>query len=391
MRVFTAASGFAALMLLGACGGPPATQPGGGPPSVSVAQPVTVDLTLWDEYTGRLAAVERVEIRARVSGYLDQVLFDEGSLIEAGETLFIIDQRPFAAALDQAKAGLTAAQVRLDLAGNDLDRAERLFASRAISEEELDARRQEVRAAAAAVEASQAQVRQATLDLQFTEIKAPISGRVDRARVTIGNLVSGGTAGSTHLTTMVSMDPMYALFTADEQDYLRYTRLDRAGRRPSSRDTANPMRLKLPDESGFSREGYIDFVSAEVSQSTGTIEGRAVFDNADGVLVPGLFVRLQLLGESRDGAVLIPDSAILADQSERFVFVVDDGRALRRPVVPGRRLASFRLIESGLSGGESVIVSGVQRARDGEPVAAQATTIDLPDDLGNADVVGGIE
>ena len=319
---------FTAVLAAG-CGESPAPQ-APPPPRVAVAAPLSTLVTDWDEFTGRLAAVESVDIRARVSGYLESVNFEEGSFVQKGDSLFVIDPRPDTAVLNEAKAGLTRARVQLELATNDLERAQRLSDSLAISEEVLDERTQEKREAVATLEAAKAKVDSAALNVEFTHVKAPISGRIGRAFVTEGNLISGGNEGATRLTTIVSLDPIHFYFTGDERAYLRYLRLDRAGARPSSHDTQNPVRLRLADEDGFVHEGYMDFVDNRIDEATGTVQGRAIFPNPDYVLVPGMFAKIQLLGEGPYEALLIPDEAIGADQAQQFVFVLD-GLAIRRP------------------------------------------------------------
>jgi RND family efflux transporter MFP subunit len=337
-----------------------------------MAHPLAKSITDWDEYTGRVEAVEAVEVRARVSGYLQSIHFDEGGMIEEGDLLYVIDPRPYRAILEQAAAELTRAQVRLTLATNDRDRAERLFRSRAISEEEADARTQEQREAVAALAAAEAAVRAAELDVEFTEVRAPIGGRIGRWHVTRGNLISGGTEGSTLLTTIVSVDPVYVYFTGDEREYLKYSRLNLQGTRPSSRDFANPVRIRLVDETEFSREGRMSFVANTLDEESGTIQGRASFANTDGLLTPGMFVTLQLLGRGPYEALLLPDEAIGADQSQRFVYVVGgDSVVTRRPIDVGRIEGSFRVIEAGLTAADRVVVNGLPRVRPGAAVNAQ--------------------
>lgn len=357
-----------ALAILSGCGNedPPAAPPA---PPVDVATPLLREITDWDEFTGRLEAVQEVEVRARVSGYLQSVDFNEGALVRAGDPLYVIDPRPYQAILDQASAELQRAQVALDLANNELKRAERLFQTRAISEEQMDARTQNQRQALASLAGAQAALQSAQLDMEFTRITAPIDGRIGRTRVTPGNLVSGGDSNATLLTTIVSLDPIYLVFTGTERDYLRYLRLDQEGARPSSHHTGNPVRLKLSDEEGFVHEGVMDFVDNRIDRDSGTVTGRAVFENPDYVLVPGMFARVQLLGEGPYGALLVPDAAISRDQAFRFVYVLDaDDVAHRREVEPGRMEAGLRVIRSGLEAGDRVVVSGLQRVREGVKV-----------------------
>lgn len=341
------------------------------PPTVDVASPLVREITEWDEYTGRLAAVETVEVRPRVSGYLESVHFRDGQIVTKGDLLFVIDSRPFRATLAAAEAEVTGAQTRLELARNDAERAEPLVSTKAISVEEYDAKSKAALEAQAALEAAQAVVEQARLNVEFTEVRSPIDGRISNAFVTTGNLITGGAGGgdSTLLTTIVSLDPIYCYFTASEQDYLKYTRLAASGARPSSRDKANPVRIALADEADYSHEGKMDFVDNQLDELTGTIRGRAIFDNHNHQLIPGLFVRLQLIGETNPGAVLVPDLAIGTDQSNRIVYVLDKDNVPRiRIVTPGRLIDGMRVVKSGLDGSETIVINGVQRVRPGSPV-----------------------
>jgi RND family efflux transporter MFP subunit len=376
LKHFTAAIAIAGLLT--ACGGQAPSAP--PPPEVTVATPLVRQVTDWDEYTGRLAAVESVEIRARVSGYVQDVKFTDGALVKKGDLLFVIDKRPYQALLDEARAQLTRARIRRDLAENDLDRAKRLFEARAVSEEELDARTQEHREALAAIQAAEAAVQSAALNLEYCEVRAPISGRISRKLVTEGNLVSGGTQDATLLTTIVSVDPIHVYFTADERAYLRYQRMAERGIRPSSRNSPNPVRIQLADEEGFPHVGEMDFVDNRVDEATGTMQGRAIFPNPEGYLTPGLFARLQLLGEGPYEALLVPDVAIGTDQAQRIVFVLDDQNvATPRPVVLGRPVGSLRVIRKGLEPGDRVIINGVARVRPGLTVTPVDGTIPEPD------------
>ena len=346
------------------------------PPQVAVARPLIETITDWDGFTGRLAAVESVDIRARVSGYLESVNFKAGSLVEKGDLLFVIDPRPDTAVLNEAKAELTRARVGLELATNDLERAQGLSVSNAISEEILDERTQKKREAAAALEAARAKVDSAALNVEFTHVKAPISGRISRAFVTEGNLVSGGNEGATRLTTIVSLDPIHFYFTGDERAYLRYLRLDRAGARPSSHDTQNPVRLRLADEDDFIHEGYMDFVDNRIDEATGTMQGRAIFPNPDYLLVPGMFAEIQLLGEGPYEAVLIPDEAIGVDQAQQFVFVLDrENVAHRRLIETGGLEGTMRIIREGLSPDDRVVINGIQRVRAGSQVTPELVNL----------------
>ena len=354
------------------------------PPEVTIASPLIKEVTEWDDYTGRLQAVEFVEIRARVDGYLKELHFNDGQIVNKGDLLFVIDPRPYQATLDESKADLTRANTRLKLAKNDLERAQRLFKSRAISEEELDQRQQEKQGAIADVQAAQAAVRSAELNVEFTHVRAPITGRIGRNLVDIGNLVSGGSANSSLLATLVSLDPIHVYVTADEQAYLKYVRLDRAGSRPSSRDTPNPIYLGLADEEGFPHKGHMDFVDNRIDPATGTMQARAIFPNPDYVLTPGLFARVRLLGKGPYEAMLIPDEAILADQSKKFVYVLGENNLAKRKVVElGRRIEGLRSVLKGLEPSDKIIISGVQRVRTEAPVTPKQGEI-----IANAEPLG---
>ncbi len=262
------------------------------------------------------------------------------------------------------------------VATNDLERAQRLSDSSAISDEVLDTRTQEKREAVAALEAAKAKVDSAALNVEFTQLKAPISGRISRAFVTEGNLITGGNENATRLTTIVSLDPIHFYFTGDERAYLRYLRLDRAGARPSSHNSQNPVRLRLADENDFVHEGYMDFVDNRIDEATGTIQGRAIFPNPDYLLVPGMFAEIQLLGEGPYAALLIPDEAIGVDQAQQFVFVLDgENVAHRRPIETGRLEGTMRIIREGLSRGDRVVISGTQRVRAGSPVTPESADL----------------
>ncbi len=367
------------IFVAAGCGPPAPEGRTQGPPEVTTAAPLVMDVMDWDVYTGRLEAVESVEIRARVSGYLEAVHFDEGGTVEAGDLLFVIDPRPYEAAVEEAEAGLTSASVRLELATNDLARARRLFESRAISEEELDARTQERKEAQAALQAARAAVQAARLDLEFTRVKAPVAGRIGRKLVTVGNLVSGGSAQSTLLTTIVSTDPIHVYFDADERAYLYYLRLARQSGSGSLGDFSTPVRIQLSDEKGFPHEGKVDFVDNRVDEATGTMQARAILPNPDGLLTPGLFARVQVVHRGPYEAILVPDAALGTDQSNRFVYVVDEqGNAAMRVVDTGRRIADFRIITEGLGAGDEVIIKGLQRVRPGNPVKASRRTLEKP-------------
>lgn len=376
------------LTLLAACSGQSSQEASPPPPmEVPVATVLEREISEWDEYTGRLEAVETVEIRPQVSGYLQQVNFEEGRDVRKGDVLFVIDPRPYQAEFDRAQAEVERARTAATLAQTDLQRAERLVATRAISQEEFDARVAARTSAEAAVKAAEAAVAVARLNLAYTRVTSPIDGRVGRAEVTVGNLVTGGLNGqATRLTTVVSLSPMYAYFEASEKDYLKYMDLARSGQRPLSREYANPVRMAVGNETEFRHEGYMDFVDNRVDAGTGTLMARAVFPNPDRFLVPGMFVRVRLLGTSKYTGALINDRAILTDQDRRFVLVVGEGNTLEyRAITTGPMVDGLRAVRSGLEGGERIVINGLQRVRpgmvvtprmvsmDGEPLAGPAT------------------
>ena len=362
-------AGFALGLLLAACG----ARDGGGappPPEVAVSTPEVRSVTNWDEYTGRIEAVDMVEVRARVSGYLQSIHFEDGQQVKGGDLLFVIDPRPYQAVVERARADVERAKATLDQAERNFQRAQELRRSNTISQEDFEARRESQSQAAAELAAAEASLRSAELDLEFTRVTAPIDGRISRNLVSVGNLVSGGSTGSTLLSVIVSQDPVYVYFTGDERAYLKYVRLDQRGARPSSRVAPNPVHIQLADEEGFPHEGYMDFVDSRVDEATGTIQGRAVIPNPDGVLLPGMFARVRLLGEGPFDAVVVPDEVIGTDLSRRFVWVVDDDNVAHMRVVElGRRLDDgARIIRSGLDATDRIVVEGTQRVREGQPV-----------------------
>lgn len=371
----------ATCLLLAACGdgGEPETR-ADEPPTVTVAEPVARTITEWDRFTGRLEAVDAVEVRARVSGYLQAVHFEEGALVDEGDLLYEIDPRPYQAVLEEAEAQVHRARVRLELAESELDRARRLYERRAISEEELDARSQEQKEAMAALAAAEAEVEAARLDVEFTRVRAPISGRISNTRVTRGNLIRGGSADSTLLTTLVSMDPIYFYFSADERAVLRYMRWIAAGERPSARERTTEAYLQLADEEGFPHRGLIDFVDNRIDDATGTLRVRAVFDNADHLLVPGMFGKITVPGRGPYEAVLIPPEAVGTDQAEQFVYVVDEDDVARRRVVElGPDAWGLRVVRRGVQPGERLVVEGIQRVTPDEAVTPEPTELE-PDE-----------
>ena len=363
---------FLLVSLLSACerSSPTAAPP--PPPTVTIAQPIQKEVMEWDEYSGWLEATQTVEVRARVSGYLDKVLFKDGAKVKKGDLLFVIDPRPFQAELDRVEAELTRARARLELAKNDLDRAERLYRRRAISEEELDTRAKGLREAQAAVRSAEAAVQTARLNLEFTEVRAPISGRITEELITEGNLVNGGTGNATLLATIYSIDPIYVYVDADERSILKYQTLAREGKRPSARYTSIPIELGLANESGFPHRGVIDYVNPRLDPRTGTGRGRGVFLNPDERLRPGFFARVRIPGSGRYLALLISERAIATDQDQKYVLVVNaDNIVEYRAVKLGPIIEGMCVIREGLKPAEWVIVNGLQQARPGSQVNPQ--------------------
>jgi RND family efflux transporter MFP subunit len=363
----------ASSLLLSGCGkSNSGAQSAPPPPQVSVAQVLEKNVQDWDEFTGRLQAVETVEIRPRVSGYIDKVAFTEGSLVKNGELLFIIDPRPYQAENDRAAADVKRYGTALDLARIELTRVQRLKDSGAVSEEELDERKSTVSSAEANLAGSKAALESAALNLNFTRVTSPITGRVSRAEVTRGNLVTGGINGGTLLTSVVSMDPMYLYFDADEQSYLRYTKMAQSGERPSSRDAPNTVHVGLANDEGFPHTGAVDFVDNQLNSQTGTIRARAVLPNKDGLYTPGLFARVQLLGSSVYDAILIDDRAVNTDQSQKYVLLLGANNTIEyRRVKLGRIIDGLRVVHEGLKTGDVIVVNGAQRVHPGMIVTPQ--------------------
>ncbi|HVY43418.1 MAG TPA: efflux RND transporter periplasmic adaptor subunit [Hyphomicrobiaceae bacterium] len=343
------------------------------PPPVDVAKPSKRLVTDYDEYVGRFVAVDSVEVRARVSGYLEAIHFQDGQAVKKGDLLFTIDRRPFEAALDQAKAALMQAKANLAYAESDLARGQNLTRGATISEQIYEQRVQAKRVAEANVLAQEAAVRQAELDLAFTELRAPVAGHIGDRRVSPGNLVTGGTSGNTTLlATIVSTDPIRFEFTFDEASYLRYLRLPKQDSEASSTGMSLPVMLKLIDEPSFVHKGRMDFIDNVIDRSSGTIRGRATFANPNGTFTPGMFGRVQIPASPPSEVLLVPDVAIGTEQVRKFVLVVDAENTVRQkyvtlgPVVDGQRV-----IRSGLGENDLVIVNGLMRARPGGKVTPQ--------------------
>jgi RND family efflux transporter MFP subunit len=370
-----------ALLLAAVCGvwlcTPAVTLAQGGPnvvpPPVTVAKPVVKEIMEWDEFIGRFEAVDQVDIRARVSGYIDRIHFRDGAMVKAGDALFTVDQRSYRLAVEQADTAVTSAQSRLDFATGDLERAEALRRGGNITEQLLDQRRQNYQTARAELDRSRSALQQGRLELEFTEIKAPISGRMSRRLVSIGNLVN---ANETVLTNIVSLDPIHFYFDVDERSYLAYSRMAAGGTRPSSRDNPNQVFVATTDEREPHRPGRMDFVDNRLDAGSGTMRGRAVFDNKDMSLTPGLFGRIRLVGSGTYKGVLVPDEAIGSDQDRRVVFIVGpDNTVVMKPVRPGPRIDGYRVIRDGLTGEETVVINGLMRVRAGAKITPQPTTL----------------
>jgi RND family efflux transporter MFP subunit len=362
-----AAAPFAALFASGCARYVAAQQQAAPPPQVTVAAAVSRKVTEFDEFTGRFEAVERVEVRPRVSGYISSVNFRDGDEVRKGDVLFVIDPRPYVAERDKARAQLAQARSQLALAKSERDRATKLLGQHAISQEEFDTRTAGNEQAQASVEGAQAALDSAALNLEFTRVTAPITARISRALVTSGNYVASGV---TPLTTLVSLDPIYVTFDGDEQAYLRYSKLARASARGASQDaTHNPVVVGLANESGYPHQGTLVFIDNALDPATGTIHSRALLENHERLFTPGLFARIRLLDSAQHDAVLVNDSAIGTDQTVRYVLVVGASNKVEyRPVQLGPVIDGLRVVQSGLTAGETVVVNGLQRVRPGAQV-----------------------
>lgn len=341
-------------------------------PQVSVAEVINERLTEWDTFTGRLEAPESVDLRPRVSGYIDIVAFEEGQVVKAGEPLFFIDNRSFKAEVKRHEAAHKAAVASFKLAKSEYERAQNLIAKDAIATEIVDARRATLHNAVATVDSAKASLELARLKLSYTRVESPITGRVSRALFTEGNFVA---EGQTILTSIVSTDQVYAYFDADEQTYLKYVKLNKEGSRPSSREHENPVLMGLATDKGFPYQGHIDFVDNQINPTTGTIRGRAVFDNSGNDFIPGLFARIKLVGSASYKGILIDDKAIGTDLNNKFVLVLNDDDVVEyRSVELGEKVSGLRIVKSGLNAGEQIVVNGLQRVRPG----AAVSPIDVP-------------
>jgi RND family efflux transporter MFP subunit len=347
------------------------------PPGVTVSKPLQREIVEWDEYTGRFDAVETVEIRARVSGHLNEVRFKDGQAVKQGDLLFVIDPRPFERALEQAQAELFAAKTKVENANLDIVRGRPLLEKKIISDKTFDDRMAIVRDAEAAVKVAEAKVNSAQLELSFTSIASPITGRISRTLVTAGNWISAGSlAGTTLLTTIVSEDPIYIYFDVSENNFIKYKRLAGRGEGVGAADLGALVEIALPDERGFPHKARVDFLDNRLDQGTGTLRTRAVIANPAGLFSPGLFARVRVTGTAQYMAVLIPDEAIGTDQTNKYVFAVgEDGTVSRKSIVPGPLFNGLRVVREGLTGDEWVITRGLQRARPGQKVTPKRETL----------------
>src|SRR6202022_2080746 len=345
------------------------------PVEVSVAEVICKQIGDSDEFTGRLEAVNAVEVRPRVSGYLQSVHFKEGAIVRRSDVLFQIDPRPFQAEVDRLKGDLSQARAQLSRAQSDFQRAERLHNNDGMSAEEYDRRAAVRNEAEARIASTEAALRGAELNLEFTRVAAPITGRGGRAEITEGNLVESGAAQVKHLTTLVSLDPIYVYFDVDEQTYLKYARVTQS-HGTSSHDLRSAARLGLADEDGFPHVGQVSFVDNQVSSSTGTIRLRATFANKNLALTPGLFARIRLQGGGAHSGCLAKDEAVVTDLNQKYVFVLGKNNTLEyRPVKLGPITEGLRIVRDGLHQGDVIVVSGLQRVRPGTAITPKRVSM----------------
>ena len=345
-------------------------------PVVSAADVVVKSISQWDSFNGRIEAVESVQLRPRVSGYIDKVNYTDGQEVKKGEVLFTIDDRTYRAALEQAQATLARAKTQASLARSEANRTDKLVNTNLVSREEWEQRRAAATQAQADIRAAQAAVDAAQLNLDFTKVTAPIDGRASRALITSGNLVTAGDSASV-LTTLVSQKTVYVYFDVDESTYLHYQNLARSGQGASSNHLALPVEIGLVGEEGYPHQGKVDFLDNQLTPSTGTIRMRALLDNAQRQFTPGLFARVRLPGSAEFNATLIDDKAVLTDQDRKYVYVVDkEGKARRRDITPGRLADGLRIVQQGLKPGDKVIVDGLQKVfMPGMPVNAKTVAM----------------
>ena len=345
-------------------------------PNVKIGQPLAQTVIEWDEYTGRIEAVNSVDVRARVNGYLEKVNFKAGDKVTKGDLLFLIDPKPYTAQLNYAEAELERAKSRHELAKNDLARAERLFRAKAISEEEHDSRSKGLRETVAAVQSAEANVYSAKLNLEFTKVRSPIDGRIGRELITAGNVVNGSGADATLLTFIVSTNPVYVYVDADERSVLKYRRQAKKGSHGNLGDEKTPAQLAVADELDFPHQGHLDYIAPREDSTTGTLSLRGVFNNPDELLSPGFFARVRVRGSAPYPAILIPDRAIGTDQAQRFVWVVNnDNQVEYRKVELGAHIGQSRVIAQGLKPEEWIVIEGIQKIRPGIKVIPERISL----------------
>lgn len=363
-------------MLLASCDNSAAQNAAPQAPAVSAADVVVKSISQWDSFNGRIEAVESVQLRPRVSGYIEKVNYTDGQEVKKGEVLFTIDDRTYRAALEQAQATLARAKTQASLARSEASRTDKLINTNVVSREEWEQRRSAATQAQADIQAAQAAVDAAQLNLDFTKVTAPIDGRASRALITCGNLVTAGDSASV-LTTVVSQKTVYVYFDVDESTYLHYQNLARSGQGAASNHLALPVEIGLVGEDGYPHKGKVDFLDNQLTPSTGTIRMRALLDNTQRQFIPGLFARVRLPGSAEFQATLIDDKAVLTDQDRKYVYIVDkDGKAQRRDIKPGRLAAGLRIVQQGLNPGDKVIVEGLQKVfMPGMPVNAKTVAM----------------
>lgn len=363
-------------MLLASCDNSAAQNAAPQAPAVSAADVVVKSISQWDSFNGRIEAVESVQLRPRVSGYIEKVNYTDGQEVKKGEVLFTIDDRTYRAALEQAQATLARAKTQASLARSEASRTDKLINTNVVSREEWEQRRSAATQAQADIQAAQAAVDAAQLNLDFTKVTAPIDGRASRALITSGNLVTAGDSASV-LTTVVSQKTVYVYFDVDESTYLHYQNLARSGQGAASNHLALPVEIGLVGEDGYPHQGKVDFLDNQLTPSTGTIRMRALLDNTQRQFIPGLLARVRLPGSAEFQATLIDDKAVLTDQDRKYVYIVDkDGKAQRRDIKPGRLAAGLRIVQQGLNPGDKVIVEGLQKVfMPGMPVNAKTVAM----------------
>ena len=381
-----ASVGAAALVAIWSGAGRPAALAQGGPkglpappPAVTISKPVVRELTEWDEYTGRFDSMEAVDIRARVSGYLDKVMFRDGQQVKKGAPLYRIDPRPFERALDQARAELEQAKTKVGNSMRDVDRGRPLADRKIISEKTQDDRENLMREAQSAVKVAEAKIALAELDLSFTAIAAPISGRLSRSNITQGNWINAGNAaGPTLLTTIVSEDPIFVYFDVSENNFIKYMRMGENGLKAGMSELGAPVELGLPDETGFPHKGRLDFIDNRLDAATATLRARAIVDNGKRTFSAGMFARVRVTGSASYAAILLPDDAIGTDQSSKFVLTVaEDGTVSRKVVQLGPLAGALRIIRAGITVDDWVVTRGLQRARPGGKVTPKREPIQV--------------